>query len=75
VTNNAPSAFMADMPFVIAIVRLEEGVQMLTQVVDCALEAVCCDMPVEVTFERLTDEVTLPKFKPRQARQELEAHA
>jgi hypothetical protein len=21
-------------------------------------------MPVEVTFERLTDEITLPKFKP-----------
>ena len=27
-------------------------------------EAVHCEMPVEVTFERLTDEITLPKFKP-----------
>ena len=75
VINNAPSAFTADMPFVIAIVRLEEGVQMLTQVVDCAPEAVRCDMPVEVTFERLTDEITLPKFKPRRAGQEPVQHA
>ena len=75
VTNNAPSAFMADLPFVIAIVRLEEGVQMLTNIVDCRPEALCCDMPVEVTFARLTDEMTLPKFRPRRSGQELEQDA
>ncbi len=75
VTNNAPSAFMADLPFVIAIVRLEEGVQMLTNLVEWAPEALRCDLPVEVTFERLSDEITLPKFKPRRAGQELGRHA
>lgn len=64
VKNNSPSAFMADMPFVIAIVRLEEGVRMMTNIVGCDPEAVRCDMPVQVVFEKLTDEVTLPKFKP-----------
>jgi uncharacterized OB-fold protein len=67
VTNNAPSAFIQDMPFVIAIVKLEEGVQMLSNIVNCNPEDVVCDMPVEVTFEKLDDEFTLPKFRPLQA--------
>jgi len=64
VKNNAPSAFITDMPYVIAIVKLEEGVQMLTNIVGCDPESVTCDMPVEVTFEELNDEFTLPKFQP-----------
>jgi hypothetical protein len=64
VVNNAPSAFIKDMPYVIAIVRLEEGVQMLTNIVGYNPEEVKCDMLVQVTFEKLDDEFTLPKFKP-----------
>ena len=64
VTNNAPSAFIQDMPFVIAIVKLEEGVQMLSNIINCNPDDVECDMPVEVTFEKLDDEFTLPKFRP-----------
>ena len=64
VTNNAPSAFIQDMPFVIAIVKLEEGVQMLSNIVACDPSDVRCDMPVEVTFEKLDEEFTLPKFRP-----------
>jgi len=67
-TYNAPSAFMNDMPFVIAVVKLEEeGVQMLTNIVGCEPEEVRCDMPVEVVFEKLDNEFTLPKFKPVKA--------
>jgi uncharacterized OB-fold protein len=65
VQNNPSSAFMEDLPFMIAIVELEEGVRMMTNIVDYDPEEVHCGMPVEVTFERLTDEITLPKFKPR----------
>jgi uncharacterized OB-fold protein len=64
VTNNAPSAFIQDMPFVIAIVKLEEGVQMLSNIINCNPDDVECDMPVEVAFEKLDDEFTLPKFRP-----------
>ena len=64
VEANAPSAFLADMPFVIAVIRLEEGVQMLSNVIGCAPHTVKCDMPVQVTFEKLDGEFTLPKFKP-----------
>ncbi|MBI5248819.1 MAG: Zn-ribbon domain-containing OB-fold protein [Desulfomonile tiedjei] len=64
VESNSPSAFLKDIPYVVAVVRLEEGVQMLSNVVGCEPGEVRCDMPVEVTFEKLDDEFTLPKFKP-----------
>jgi uncharacterized OB-fold protein len=64
VHNNAPSAFAADMPYVIAVVRLEEGVQMLSNLVECNPDELRCDLPVEVTFEKLDETFTLPKFKP-----------
>ena len=64
VTNNAPSAFIQDMPFVVAVVKLEEGVQMLSNIVECDLDQLTCDMPVEVVFKKLNDEFTLPNFRP-----------
>lgn len=64
VENNSPSAFINDIPYVVAVIKLEEGVQMLSNIVGCDPEEVKCDMPVQVTFEKLNDEFTLPKFKP-----------
>jgi uncharacterized OB-fold protein len=64
VESNAPSPFVPDMPFVIAVVILEEGVRMLSNIVECDLDALECDQAVEVTFEKLNDEFILPKFRP-----------
>lgn len=64
VENNAPSFFQEDMPFVVAIIRLEEGVQMMSNIVGCDPYSVSCDMPVEVTFDKVSEEFTLPKFRP-----------
>jgi hypothetical protein len=64
VENNPPSAFVVDLPFVIAVIRLEEGVQMLSNIVGCDPYKVYCEMPVTVVFERLNEEFKLPKFKP-----------
>jgi len=51
-------------PAVFAIVELEEGVTMFSNVVECALEQLQIGMPLQVVFETLTAEITLPKFKP-----------
>ena len=64
VESNAPSAFLADLPYVVAIVQLEEGVRMMSNVVECTPGELCCDQSVEVVFERLDDEFTLPRFRP-----------
>lgn len=59
------SGFVA--PYSIAVVELEEGPRMMTNIVDSPQtpEALILDMPVEVTFEQLDDEIALPLFRPR----------
>lgn len=57
-------AFFADAPYNVAIVELEEGIRLHTNVVDCANEALHIGMPVVVTFQKIDDEITLPKFRP-----------
>jgi len=37
---------------------------MLSNLVECSNEEIYVGMPVEVVFEDVTDEVTLPKFRP-----------
>jgi len=64
VLNNAPSAFAADVPYVVAIIRLAEGPQMVSNIVGIEPEKIKCDMEVEVTFERLNDQFNLPKWRP-----------
>lgn len=51
------------VPFVVAIVELEEGPRMTTNIVGCPPEAVSIGLPVEATFEDLAQE-TLIHFKP-----------
>ncbi len=62
----AHPAFAADVPFVSAVVELDEGVRLATNLVDVEPDPakLRCDMPVEVVFDDVTPEVTLPKFRP-----------
>jgi uncharacterized protein len=55
-----------DEPYSIAIVELAEGPRMMSNIVNCPQtpEALVLDMPLEVVFERQTDEITLPLFQP-----------
>jgi uncharacterized OB-fold protein len=55
--------FADDVPCAPAIIEMEEGVRVLSRVVDCAPDELEIGMPVEVVFEAVTSEVTLPKFR------------
>ena len=55
------------VPYAIVVVELEEGVRMLSNLVDCPVERIEIGMPVEAVFEAVTPEVTLPKFRARRA--------
>ena len=57
-------AFLEDLPYVVAVVQLEEGPHILTNIVGCDPADVRCDMPVEIAWEDITDEFSLPKFRP-----------
>jgi uncharacterized OB-fold protein len=57
-------SFEADIPYNVAYVELEEGPRLMTNLVDVDPAKIYCDMPVEVVFEDVTPEITLPKFRP-----------
>jgi uncharacterized OB-fold protein len=56
-------AFQDDLPYTIAIVELEEGPRMMTNIV-APPDSVSIGMKVEVLFEDVTDTIALPKFRP-----------
>ncbi len=51
-------------PYCIAYVRLDEGVTMMTNIVNVDYDAVKIGMKVKVTFQDLNDEAALPMFEP-----------
>ena len=55
-----------DGPYSIALVCLEEGPRMMTNIVgtEQTPEALVLDMPLEVVFEPLTEDISLPYFRP-----------
>ena len=55
-------AFAAQVPYVVALVALDEGPVMMTNIVGCAPERVRIGMRVTVAFERWSDTVTVPQF-------------
>ena len=57
-------AFNADTPYNVTIVELEEGPRLHTNLVECTNDQIHIGMPVEVVFDKVNDEVTLPKFRP-----------
>jgi len=59
----AGPAFKADAPYVVAVVELDEGARMMTNIVTDDVESVRIGQRVVVAFEAVTDEITLPKFK------------
>ena len=63
----AHPAFADDVPYVLAIIELDEGIRMNSNVVGIAPEDVKIGMRVEVVWDDVTPEFTLPKFQPAKA--------
>lgn len=69
VVHQAFGTFAEDVPFIIAIVELEEGARMMTRLVDGlhdkseGHERVKIGAPVSVIFESLSEDMTLPYFR------------
>jgi uncharacterized OB-fold protein len=58
--------FESRVPYILAVVELVEqaGLKLVTNLVDCAEDDLEAGMGVEVRFEDVTPEVTLPVFRP-----------
>ena len=59
----AGPAFADDVPYVVALIDLEEGPRMMSRIETDDPEAVRIGSEVEVVFIKATDEVTFPHFK------------
>jgi hypothetical protein len=57
-------AFAALSPYAVGIVDLEEGVRMMSNIVDCEVGALSVGMALEVVMVKATDDVGLPFWRP-----------
>jgi uncharacterized OB-fold protein len=58
------NSFADEIPYNIAVVRSAEGPKFLTNLVDIANDDIKVEMPVEVYFDDVDENLTLPKWKP-----------
>lgn len=56
-------AFASEVPYAVVVVKLDEGVKLTSNLVDLPVDQIRIGMRVKAVFEKLSDEVTLPKFQ------------
>ena len=56
-------AYKDAVPYAVCLIETEERPRIVSRIVDVAPQDLKDEMPVEVFFEPVTPEVTLPKFK------------
>lgn len=61
--NDLPP-FTERVPYVAGIVDLEEGPRAMTNIVDCDHDELRVGMPLDVAFQAISDDVTIPVFRP-----------
>jgi uncharacterized OB-fold protein len=67
VINQRPApGFEDETPYAIAVVQLEEGPHLMTNIVNTTIapENLPAGLPVEVVFDDVNENVTIPKFQP-----------
>jgi uncharacterized OB-fold protein len=55
--------FKEDIPYNVALIELAEGPQIISQVIGCKNEELACGQEVEVVFDDITPDISLPKFR------------
>jgi uncharacterized OB-fold protein len=64
IRQNRSEAFAALSPYVVGMVELDEGVRMMSNVVDCDIEDVTVGMSLEAVILRAAEDVGLPFWRP-----------
>lgn len=58
-------AYKEEAPYILSILKLNEGPTMMTNIINCPLNEVHCGMKVEVTFKNWGEDFLVPVFEPR----------
>jgi uncharacterized OB-fold protein len=64
IRQNFSRSFRHLIPYVVALVDLDEGPRLMTNLVGVEPEDVRIGMPVRVTFEEVSDDASVPLFEP-----------
>ncbi|MGN9839121.1 bifunctional MaoC family dehydratase N-terminal/OB-fold nucleic acid binding domain-containing protein [Nonomuraea sp. H19] len=64
VVHHHPPVPGREVPFVVGVVELPEGVRIVGNVVDCPIEEVDIGMPLRVTYRPMDDRLVLPMWAP-----------
>ena len=69
INHRPPPGFEDEAPYAIAIVQLDAGPRMMSNIVgiENTPENLLLDMPLEVVFEAIVDDMSLPKWRPAQS--------
>ena len=59
--------FKSDAPYNVALVELEEGPRLISNIIGIPNENIRTGMPLEVSFDDVADGISLPKFRPVQS--------
>jgi uncharacterized OB-fold protein/acyl dehydratase len=71
VVPHHPPLPMFPQPYIVALVDLEEGTRLVSNLVDVAPDEVTIGMPLELTIVAVDDELKLPLFRPATAAPEM----
>ncbi|QKH34159.1 Zn-ribbon domain-containing OB-fold protein [Achromobacter pestifer] len=64
INRRASNAALSEkVPYVVAMIDLDEGVRMMANIIDSPPEAVRIGSRVRVCFERVSDDIALPQFR------------
>lgn len=64
INRKAANAFMKErLPYAVAIIQLDEGPRMMANIVNSDLTKIAIGVRVQVCFERLDDDISLPQFE------------
>jgi uncharacterized OB-fold protein len=64
IRQNKSPEFRDDVPYNVALIQLEEGPRMMSNVIDIAPGDLRVDLPVNVVFDPVSAEISLPRFRP-----------
>ncbi|MQF83072.1 hypothetical protein FIM02_02790 [SAR202 cluster bacterium AD-802-E10_MRT_200m] len=66
ISHRAPAGFESNVPYVIAVVELDEGIRMMTNLVEIAPNpcSLSIGMPLRISYQEISESITLPNFSP-----------
>ena len=63
IRQNKSPEFMHDTPYNVAIIQLEEGPRLMSNIIDAAPGALQVDLPVTVVFDPVSETISVPRFR------------